>query len=162
MAIKRSSKISTSFSASSMTDLVFLLLVFFVLATTLINPINAMKVSVPTSDTNKTKDASSASITIEQNVLGVSYKLNNNIECATLAELDASLEGYYASSMNDADEVTMSVAFICDKDATTMQQFVDVASKIQEINLRNRESNPTMFPEGVDKYKLSLATKESE
>ena len=162
MAIKRSSKISTSFSASSMTDLIFLLLVFFVLATTLINPINAMHVSVPTSDTNKTKDASSASITIVHGVVGVSYKLNNNADCATLAELDAALEAYYDGSMRDSDEVTMNVAFICDKDATSMQQFVDVASKIQEMNTRNSEDKPQKFPKGVDKYKLSLTTKENE
>ena len=162
MAIKRSSKISTSFSASSMTDLVFLLLVFFVLATTLINPINAMHVSVPTSDTNKTKDASSASITIEHGITGVSYKLNNNVECLTLGELDAALEAYYELTMKGSDEVTMNVSFICDKDATSMQEFVDVASKIQEMNLRNREDKPKKFPEGVDKYKLSLATKENK
>ena len=44
MAIKRSSKVSTQFSASSMTDLVFLLLIFMVLATTMINPNNAVKI----------------------------------------------------------------------------------------------------------------------
>ena len=38
MAIKRGSKVNQSFSASSMTDLMFLLLLFMIIATTLINP----------------------------------------------------------------------------------------------------------------------------
>ena len=42
MAIKRGSKVNQSFSASSMTDLMFLLLLFMIIATTLINP-NALK-----------------------------------------------------------------------------------------------------------------------
>ena len=42
MAIKRGSKVDNSFSCSSMTDLMFLLLIFMIIATTLINP-NAIK-----------------------------------------------------------------------------------------------------------------------
>ena len=42
MAIKHGSKVDKSFSASSMTDLMFLLLLFLLIATTLINP-NALK-----------------------------------------------------------------------------------------------------------------------
>ena len=38
MAIKHGSKVDKSFSASSMTDLMFLLLLFLLIATTLINP----------------------------------------------------------------------------------------------------------------------------
>lgn len=48
MAIKRSSKIDPSFSAASMTDLIFLLLLFLMLSTTLINP-NALKLTLPKS-----------------------------------------------------------------------------------------------------------------
>lgn len=48
MAIKRGSKVSTAFSAASMTDMVFLLLVFLLIATTLINP-NALRLTLPQS-----------------------------------------------------------------------------------------------------------------
>lgn len=167
MAIKRSSKISTSFSSSSMTDLVFLLLVFFVLATTLIDPINAMQVSIPTSDTNKTKNTATADIKLVHGDEGVTYKLNNNVECASIDELGAALDGYYNVSMNSdnnmvgSNDVTMNVTFICDKDATSMQQFVDVASKIQLMNAESQKKSPEKFPKGVDKYKLSIATREN-
>ncbi len=48
MALKRSSKISPTFSMSSMTDLVFLLLIFFMITSTLVHP-NALKLLLPKS-----------------------------------------------------------------------------------------------------------------
>lgn len=48
MALKRSSKISPNFSMSSMTDLVFLLLIFFMITSTLVHP-NALKLLLPQS-----------------------------------------------------------------------------------------------------------------
>jgi biopolymer transport protein ExbD len=48
MAIKSRSKISTEFSMASMSDLVFLLLIFFMLTSTLVAP-NAIKLLLPAS-----------------------------------------------------------------------------------------------------------------
>ena len=48
MALKRTSKVDASFSMSSMTDIVFLLLIFFLVTSTLINP-NALKLLLPKS-----------------------------------------------------------------------------------------------------------------
>jgi biopolymer transport protein ExbD len=48
MAIKHGSKVDKAFSAASMTDLMFLLLLFMLMATTLINP-NALRLSLPKS-----------------------------------------------------------------------------------------------------------------
>ena len=52
MAIKSRNKVSLEFSMSSMSDLVFLLLIFFMLTSTLISP-NAIKLLLPSS-TSKT------------------------------------------------------------------------------------------------------------
>jgi biopolymer transport protein ExbD len=49
MALRSRSKISASFSMSSMTDLVFLLLIFFMLTSTLVHP-NALKLLLPQSN----------------------------------------------------------------------------------------------------------------
>jgi biopolymer transport protein ExbD len=49
MPIKRGSKISASFSAASMTDLMFLLLVFMLVAMTLVTP-NALRLVLPQSN----------------------------------------------------------------------------------------------------------------
>lgn len=48
MAIKSRNKISTEFSMASMSDLVFLLLIFFMLTSTLVSP-NAIKLLLPSS-----------------------------------------------------------------------------------------------------------------
>ena len=48
MAIKRTTRVDSSFSMSSMTDIVFLLLIFFLVTSTLINP-NALKLLLPRS-----------------------------------------------------------------------------------------------------------------
>ena len=48
MALKRNTKVDASFSVSSMTDIVFLLLIFFLVTSTLINP-NALKLLLPRS-----------------------------------------------------------------------------------------------------------------
>lgn len=46
MALKRRNKISAEFSMASMTDMVFLLLIFFMITSTLVTP-NVVKVTLP-------------------------------------------------------------------------------------------------------------------
>ena len=48
MALKRNTKVEAQFAVSSMTDIVFLLLIFFLVTSTLINP-NALKLLLPKS-----------------------------------------------------------------------------------------------------------------
>lgn len=48
MALKRRNKVETSFSMSSMTDVIFLLLIFFMVTSTVVFP-NAIKVLLPQS-----------------------------------------------------------------------------------------------------------------
>lgn len=62
MAIRRSSKIDSGFNMASMTDIVFLLLIFFLVTSTLINP-NALKLLLPKS-TNQTTAKAPADIAI--------------------------------------------------------------------------------------------------
>ncbi len=49
MALKRGSKVNPNFSMSSMTDIVFLLLIFFMVSSTLVAP-NALKLLLPQSN----------------------------------------------------------------------------------------------------------------
>jgi len=64
MAIKHGSKVDKSYSAASMTDLMFLLLIFMLIATTLINP-NALKLMLPKSS-NQLKDKAITTVSIQQ------------------------------------------------------------------------------------------------
>lgn len=71
MAIKYGSKVDKSFSSSAMTDLMFLLLIFMLIATTLINP-NALKLALPKSS-NQLKDKAITTVSIEQKGSGYNY-----------------------------------------------------------------------------------------
>ncbi|MBN1181474.1 MAG: biopolymer transporter ExbD [Bacteroidales bacterium] len=63
MAIKSRNKVSVSFSMSSMTDIVFLLLIFFLITSTLIQP-NALKLLLPqSSHQTSAKPTTTVSIT---------------------------------------------------------------------------------------------------
>lgn len=54
MAVKGRNKVSPEFNMSSMTDIVFLLLVFFIIASTMISP-NGVDVLLPKGSTRTTK-----------------------------------------------------------------------------------------------------------
>ena len=71
MAIKHGSKVDKSFSSSAMTDLMFLLLIFMLIATTLINP-NALKLMLPKSS-NQLKDKAITTVSIQQNGSAYNY-----------------------------------------------------------------------------------------
>ena len=65
MSLKSKNKVSANFSMSSMTDIVFLLLIFFMLTSTLVSP-NALKLLLPNSkSTTLEKQTISVSITPE-------------------------------------------------------------------------------------------------
>ena len=66
MDLRSRNKIQTGFSMSSMTDLVFLLLIFFIILSTLVSPY-ALPVSLPNSR-NKTKEKPRVSVTIREDL----------------------------------------------------------------------------------------------
>ena len=78
MAIKRGSKVDKSFSSSAMTDLMFLLLIFMIIATTLINP-NALKLLLPKS-TGQVSAKATVSVSIKhwQKENDFSFHINGN------------------------------------------------------------------------------------
>ena len=76
MAIKRTTRVDSGFSMSSMTDIVFLLLIFFLVTSTLINP-NALKLLLPKS-TGQVSAKATVSVSIKhwQDTDTFSYHIN--------------------------------------------------------------------------------------
>ena len=66
MAVKRRNKIQTTFSMSSMTDVIFLLLIFFMVTSTVVFP-NAIKVLLPQSK-KQTSASPLARVTIDKDL----------------------------------------------------------------------------------------------
>lgn len=66
MALKRRNKINSTFSMSSMTDIIFLLLIFFMITSTLVHP-NAIKLVLPQSQ-KQTSAKPLTRVTIDKNL----------------------------------------------------------------------------------------------
>jgi biopolymer transport protein ExbD len=66
MALKSRNKVSPNFNMSSMTDIVFLLLIFFMLTSTLVSP-NALKLLLPNSKA-KTLEKQTISVSINKDL----------------------------------------------------------------------------------------------
>ncbi|MDG1283372.1 MAG: biopolymer transporter ExbD [Flavobacteriales bacterium] len=73
MALRSRNKVSANFNMSSMTDIVFLLLIFFMLTSTLVSP-NALKLLLPNSKA-KTLEKQTISISITKDI---EYYVNEN------------------------------------------------------------------------------------
>lgn len=105
MALKRSCKIDSSFSMSSMTDIVFLLLIFFLVTSTLINP-NALKLLLPKS-TGQVSAKPMATVSIkhypQQN--RCTYHINGD---ATPVKFDE-IEGELRDVLDGEDDPTFSI-----------------------------------------------------
>ena len=74
MAIRSKNKVTTNFNMSSMTDIVFLLLIFFIIASTLISP-NSLDVELPNAS-HMSPRPQTVSISITKDLL---YAVNDNI-----------------------------------------------------------------------------------
>lgn len=131
MAIKRGSKVEKSFSSSSMTDLMFLLLLFLLIATTLINP-NALRLMLPKS-ANVLKDKAQTTVSIAQTDHGYRYY----VELEPVDGLEG-IEAALAERFADVEDATVSLH--CDKG-------VAIDEVVQVMNIASE-----------NKYKLILAT----
>lgn len=134
MAIKQKVKVDASFSMSSMTDIVFLLLIFFLVTSTLINP-NALKLLLPKS-TNQisAKQIVTVSIKHYQDKGTFSFHINGNTTPVRFDEVEPQIQ----SLLGESEDPTFSI--YADK-SVPIEQVVN----IMNIGKRN-------------KYKVILAT----
>ena len=92
MAIKRTTKVDSGFSMSSMTDIVFLLLIFFLVTSTLINP-NALKLLLPKS-TGQVSAKATVSVSVKDWNNGTySYHINGHETPIRFDEVEDELIG---------------------------------------------------------------------
>ena len=126
MAIKRGSKVDKSFSSSAMTDLMFLLLIFMLIATTLINP-NALKLELPKSS-NQLKDKAITTVSIEQK--GTDYVYYVELEKVSGIE---GVERALKSRLKDQEQPTVSLH--CDK-KVAVDEVVKVMNIAKDNNYR--------------------------
>ncbi len=134
MAIQMRNKRDTSFSMASMSDLVFLLLIFFMLTSTLVAP-NAIKLLLPSSNS---KTMAKQTVTVYVNKARNIYVEERKVNPANLENI---LHGLLKNEYNG------SVVLRVDK-TVPVQDIVTVIDAVNQINEKYKT-----------KHKVILATK---
>ena len=137
MAIKRTTRVDSSFSMSSMTDIVFLLLIFFLVTSTLINP-NALKLLLPKS-TGQVSAKATLSVSIKDwsNGMGTgpyTYHINGNETPIDFSEVEGAVVGL----LDGEEDPTFSIY---------ADETVPVREVVQVMNIAKRNH-----------YKVIMAT----
>jgi biopolymer transport protein ExbD len=136
MALKRRNKIQTTFSLSSMTDVIFLLLIFFMVTSTVVFP-NAIKVLLPQSK-KQTSATPLARVTIDASLRYYVAFGNERERAVTFDELTPWLQA------QQQNEPTMYVALYAD-------ETVPYREVVRVLDIANREN-----------FKMVLATRPVE
>ena len=133
MALKRNTKVDAQFSVSSMTDIVFLLLIFFLVTSTLINP-NALKLLLPKS-TGQVSAKATVSVSIKDwGNDTYTYHVNGDKTPASYEQVEDELIGL----LSQEEDPTFSIY---------SDQSVPVGEVVQIMNIAKRNH-----------YKVILAT----
>ncbi len=134
MAIKRTTKVDSGFSMSSMTDIVFLLLIFFLVTSTLINP-NALKLLLPKS-TGQVSAKATVSVSIKhwKDTDTFTYHINGNKTPIDFGEVEDALIGL----LQQEEDPTFSIY---------ADETVPVREVVQVMNIAKRNH-----------YKVIMAT----
>ncbi|MBR4735897.1 MAG: biopolymer transporter ExbD [Bacteroidales bacterium] len=133
MALKRNTKVDAQFAVSSMTDIVFLLLIFFLVTSTLINP-NALKLLLPKS-TGQVNAKATVSVSIKDwGDQTYTYHINGDQEPTLFQDIEDELIGLLSAE----EDPTFSIY---------SDQTVPVGEVVQVMNIAKRNH-----------YKVILAT----
>lgn len=134
MSIKRRTKADPSFSMSSMTDIVFLLLIFFLVTSTLVNP-NALKLLLPKSS-NQVAAKPVMTVSVKHHTPGntFSYHINGNRVPVKFSDLEEAM----VTELKDSEDPTFSI--YADKT-------VPIEKVVELMNIAKR-----------NRYKVILAT----
>lgn len=118
--IKSRNKVETTFNSSSMSDLVFLLLIFFMLTSTLVAP-NAIKLMLPSS---KSKTMAKQTVTVYINDQYNYFVEEAPVDVSILSE---------SINVKLADNTEGTVVLRADK-TVPVQHIVNVIDAVNEIN----------------------------
>ena len=143
MAIKMQNKIDTTFSATSMSDLVFLLLIFFMLTSTMVSP-NAINLVLPKSNTDKQLVSKNIEVYINEDLLYFVNPEGSKAQPIPFEDLLPALQDAAAKDNSDMKSIVLRA----DK-SVPVENVVALMDVLNEMN--------EAYPEG-ERYKMVLAT----
>lgn len=138
MAIQSRNKRRADFSMASMSDLVFLLLIFFMLTSTLVAP-NAIKLLLPQSNSRTIEKPPKITISINKdyNYFLQGVQVNENMLKAGLFEM---LEGQESASIRLESDRTVPVQYV-----------VNVIDIVNDVNKRYNATHRVIMATGPKK-----------
>ena len=124
MALKKRNKVEATFAMSSMTDLIFLLLLFFVMASTMSSP-NDIQINLPQSRAKQVTKPQVAKVSID-NLGNYFVAIGKQKPVAVLPD---NLEGYLSAVQ--ATDSTMYIALHADEDVAYKEivRVLDIANE---------------------------------
>lgn len=143
MAIKMQNRIDATFSATSMSDLVFLLLIFFMLTSTMISP-NAINLVLPKSTADKQLSTRQLEVYIDEDL---NYYVNPEGSNAQPTPYEELYPVMMAAVEKDAN-TQKNIVLRADK-SVPIENVVALMDVLNQVN--------DNFPE-EERYKLVLAT----
>lgn len=135
MKLRRKKNITAEVATGSMNDIMFFLMLFFLIMSTLLNP-SVIKLSLPSSSHSQAMHNKEVSVSITNDL---KYYVNNTQ--VAFGNLEPELKKELKSDINS------TIVVRCDKQLP-VQNIVDVVDVVNKIN-----------QEGNTKYKVILATK---
>ena len=131
MAIKTRNKIGVSFNSSSMSDLVFLLLIFFMLTSTLVAP-NAIKLLLPSSSS---KTMAKQTLTVY-----INDRFQYYVDETPVADDEL------ASVINDRIDGQVDATIVLRSDKTVPVQYVvNVIDAVNDINNNTQQNHKVIL-----------------
>jgi Biopolymer transport protein len=143
MAIKMQNKIDTTFSATSMSDLVFLLLIFFMLTSTMVSP-NAINLVLPKSDSDKQLVSKNVEVYINEDLMYFVNPEGSNAQPIAYEQLLPALQ----KAVEHDDSGMQSIILRADK-SVPVENVVALMDVLNQLNEQRPEEQ---------RYKMVLAT----
>lgn len=122
MNIKSRNKVDASFNMSSMTDLVFLLLIFFMILTTMVKSNNVMSIKLPTATTKEKPKGQTFRVSIDKDLNYYWNKTNVPFE---------QLDGLLKENLTGQEDAKVEIAV---DETVPHKYFVEVADLISVQN----------------------------
>lgn len=122
MNLKSRNKVDPSFNMSSMTDLVFLLLIFFMILTTMVKSNNVMSIKLPTASTKEKPAGKTFRISIDKDLNFYWNKTQVPFE---------SLDGLLKENMTGLEDAKVEIAV---DETVPHKYFVEVADLVSVQN----------------------------
>jgi biopolymer transport protein ExbD len=125
MGLKKQSKVSAEFNMSSLTDIIFLLLIFFMLTSSLVSP-TAINLQLPGPGKDKAKVTTTESYNIKADK---NARLSLNAKAVELDAMDEAIARVVRKDGRDAKDILFILDIHEQVDAQTLVTLVDLLNK---------------------------------